>query len=235
MPHADGPTAAVQFPQRCADLVAHWTKVTSNKTARALDIGCAVGGASFRLAETFASVTGVDLSGRFIEAARQLQSSGALDYKYKVESNIYEDQKALVDPTLAQRVQFFQADACNLSEQYVDFDAVLMANLLCRLPNPQACLKHMSGQGREGAVVRPGGLLVIVSPFSWLADYTPQDRWLGGFIDATGQNHFSEDGLKALLSADFDLLDVHDMPLVIREHRRKFQYIVSQAMVWRRR
>ena len=73
------------------------------------------------------------------------------------------------------------------------------------------------------------------SAFSWLEKFTPKDVWLGGFTDKDGQEHFSEEGLKRVLSDYFDLLEVQDIPLVIREHRRKYQYIVSQAMVWRRR
>ena len=28
----------------------------------------------------------------------------------------------------------------------------------------------------------PGGVAVIVSPYSWLEEYTPQAQWLGGVV-----------------------------------------------------
>jgi 2-polyprenyl-3-methyl-5-hydroxy-6-metoxy-1,4-benzoquinol methylase len=43
-----------------------------------------------------------------------------------------------------------------------EFDAVLAANLLCRLPSPEAFLN------RTATLVKPGGVLVMVSPYSWL-------------------------------------------------------------------
>ena len=232
MPYESGPVAATQFPQRCADLVNHWCEKLGIIPGRALDIGCAVGGASFRLADSFAEVTGVDLSERFIDAAKILKEKHQLAYNYKVEADIYHGALATVSAEAAQRTTFRQADAGALPAEFMHFDAVLMANLLCRLPSPAACLRRLSG---SRGMVRPGGLLVTVSPFTWMSAYTPKELWLGGYVDDQGKECFSEDGLKAFLADDFELLESQDMPLVIREHRRKFQYIVSQAMVWRRR
>lgn len=66
------------------------------------------------------------------------------------------------------KVHFFQGDACALSE-YADseegfgtFDALIMANLLCRLPNPIAYLNAMT------KIVNQGGVVLIVTPFTWL-------------------------------------------------------------------
>ncbi len=232
MPYESGPRNAANFPQRCADLVSEWCEKLSIEPKRALDVGCAVGGASFRLAETFGEVVAVDLSGRFIDAAQELKSKHTLAYMYKVEAEIFASEKAIVNAEAAARVDFMQADACALPATFVDFDAVLMANLLCRLPNPASCLRRMWG---SRGIVRPGGLLVTVSPFTWMDAYTQKDLWLGGYKDDQGAEHYSEDGLKQMLSQDFELLESREMPLIIREHRRKYQYIVSQAMVWRRR
>jgi hypothetical protein len=41
-------------------------------------------------------------------------------------------------------------------------------------------------------------------------------------------------GLRAVLEEDFNLIDVRDLPFLIREHARKFQFSVAQASVWRR-
>jgi hypothetical protein len=60
------------------------------------------------------------------------------------------------------------------------FDVVLMANLLCRLPEPRACLERLGG---PHAIVRPGGLAIVTSPFSWMEQFTPMDKWLGGTKD----------------------------------------------------
>lgn len=232
MPFESGPKAATLFPQRCAELLIDWCKKLSIPQGRALDIGCAVGGASFRLAQDFEHVTGIDLSERFIKAAKELKEKTELEYECKIEASLYSSQKARINPNSAKKVDFRQADACALPPEYLDFDAVLMANLLCRLPSPSACLSRMAG---SRGIVKPGGLLVTVSPYTWIDKFTPPDVWLGGFRNDEGEECYSEDGLKKMLSTDFELLETRDFPLVIREHRRKYQYIVSQAMVWRRR
>lgn len=232
MPHHFGPAEAVRFPQRCAELVTDWAEKLGLPMNRALDVGCAVGGATFTLAEKFQEVIGVDLSEQFIRTARELQEKSQLAYKVKVEGDIYEDHVARVSREAAQRSTFRQADACSLPPEYLNFDAVLLANLLCRLPSPGACLGRMAG---SRGIVAPGGLLVIVSPYTWMDRFTPKEVWPGGFVGEDGKACLSEDGLKQMLSEDFELLEQRDVPLVIREHRRKYQYIVSQALVWRRK
>ncbi|HNH76074.1 MAG TPA: methyltransferase domain-containing protein, partial [Candidatus Obscuribacter sp.] len=174
----------------------------------------------------------IDLSKSFIEAARTLQSEHKLAYDLKLEGDLQERRLAEVDPELSRRVTFRQADACALPADLLDFDAVLLANLLCRLPSPAACLGRLDG---DRGLVKPGGIVVVVSPYTWMERFTPREVWLGGYQDDEGREHYSEEGLQAALGKNFDLLDKHDMPLLIREHERKYQYIVSQAMVFRRR
>ncbi len=232
MPYDFGPDNAAAFPLRCAEFLSKWTKDLELPKASALDIGCAVGAASFKLAESFDHVTGVDLSERFIRAANTLKHKHELYFNSKVEGDLYESFVARVSADSAQKVEFRQADACSLPAEFVDFDAVLMANLLCRLPSPQSCLSRMWG---PRGIVKIGGLLLIVSPYTWMEEFTPREVWLGGFIGENGGECLSEDGIKNLLSENFELLHQEDMPLIIREHRRKFQYIVSQAMLWQRK
>ena len=69
-----------------------------------------------------------------------------------------------------------------------------------------------------------------------MEQHTPKSTWLGGYVGADGQPVYSDAALRALLDEHgFDLLDEEDMPLLIREHQRKYQLIVSHAMVFRRR
>ena len=69
-------------------------------------------------------------------------------------------------------------DACALPGDVAPVDCVLAANLLCRLPDPAAFLDALP------ALLKPRGVAVLVSPYSWLAAWTPRARWLGGFYDA---------------------------------------------------
>lgn len=82
--------------------------------------------------------------------------------------------------------------------------------------------------------MKPGGLLAIFSPYSWLEQFTPPEAWLGGY-EQDGEPVRSETALSELLVTEgFELLREADVPLVIREHARKYQYIVTHAMLWRR-
>ena len=103
------------------------------------------------------------------------------------------------------------------------FSLVHAANLLCRLPEPRAFLRVLP------SLLAPGGLVVFFSPYSWLAQYTPQDKWLGGAEGAR-----SADVLAAeMKKLGFELVTQEDVPFLIREHARKFQYGVAHATAWR--
>ncbi|HEY9730492.1 MAG TPA: 5-histidylcysteine sulfoxide synthase [Drouetiella sp.] len=218
-----------EFPQRCAELVMKWTDKLGITPKRALEVGCAVGGASFKLAEKFSHVTAVDLSQSFIDAAKTLQTEGSIKFDCRTEGEKKLTLEATVDKALAEKIEFRRADACSLPPEFVDFDAVLMANLLCRLPSPMACLSRMSGQR---GVVRPGGILVLTTPFTWMESFTPKQLWFGGQADSPVS---SEESLLERMKPDFELLEKFDMPLLIREHQRKYQLIASLATVWRRK
>lgn len=41
--------------------------------------------------------------------------------------------------------------------------------------------------------------------------------------------------LRVIAAAHFELVEERDLPFLIREHRRKFQWGVSHALVWRRK
>ena len=195
LPYKDGPHDALKFTQRCADLCAKHTK--SVKTSRvepaglALDIGCAVGGSTFELARHFAVVEGLDYSRAFVTAARLMKERGALQYTCFREGEVTRKLRGSVHERIdRRRCSFREGDACELPKSLLggggsekDFDvfgrhdAVLAANLLCRLPDPAAFLAQCP------KLVRPGGVLVLVSPYSWLEAWTPKDAWLGGYYE----------------------------------------------------
>ena len=111
------------------------------------------------------------------------------------------------------------------------YDGIIMSNLLCRLPDPIACLDGLQ------LLVRPGGVVVMVTPFSWLTEFTPRSKWLGGYRDSvTGQPIHSNEQLQQYMSIrGFEQIHEEEIPVLIREHQRKFQYIISLATGWRKK
>ncbi|KAL7548686.1 hypothetical protein ACHAWF_011951 [Thalassiosira exigua] len=230
--HADAPVHGLRFPQRVAELLLSLEPVRTN--GRALDVGCAVGGASFELAKSFDHVEAFDFSENFIATAKRIQSGEEVRFDVPVEGDIAEEASVVLEPgvdaSAMGRVHFFRGDACALSDYAVGrggfgtFDGVVMANLLCRLPNPSSAIRALP------KIVNEGGVVVIVTPFTWLEEFTPRNKWLGGFHDPASQTPSKE----IMESVGFAKIHEEQMPLVIREHRRKYQYIVSEATGWRK-
>src|SRR4051794_30706571 len=71
-------TEALGFPVRCVSECLDAQRLSDH--ARALDLGCAVGRASFELARHCASVIGIDRSKRFISAATRLRRTGSVQF-----------------------------------------------------------------------------------------------------------------------------------------------------------
>lgn len=217
---------AYYFPQRCAELLIQFAKKYKVEMNRALDLGCAVGGSSFALSREFKEVLGIDLSEAFIAAANELKTND-IPYSSKIQGEAHADLIAHVDDEAnAERVIFKVGDACALPADLPVFNVVLLANLLCRLPNPLQLFARLTGDERS---VKSGGLLMITSPYSWLEEFTPKSAWLGGYEH--GKTPIEV--LHEILDSDYDLVHETNMPLVIREHARKFEYIIAHATIWR--
>jgi len=121
------------------------------------------------------------------------------------------------------RVQFTQGDACNMSSTLGTFDVILGSNLLCRLPDPRKFLRDIP------LYLNSDGILVLISPYSWLEEYTKQENWIGA---ANYQDSFHV--LKEEMQRNkLQLVHQEDIPFIIREHERKFQYGVSDLTVWK--
>jgi hypothetical protein len=75
----------------------------------------------------------------------------------------------------------------------------------------------------------------LVSPFSWLEEYTPKEKWIGGYYDTHGQPVDSHKALEAMLSSSFKLTQRFNIPFLIREHARKYQWGISDVTVWHKK
>lgn len=197
--------------------------------ARALDLGCAVGRSSFELARHCHSVIGIDFSERFIQSARHLKESRSHPF-YRIDEGELSTECTARLPTEIEtrRVEFETGDAMNIRSNLGVFDVVLMANLIDRLSDPSKCLAQLPG------LIKPGGQLIIISPYTWLEDFTPKENWLGGFV-SDGRHITTLETLRKKLSPDFEETGIKDLPFLIREHARKFQWSISQASMWTRR
>jgi 5-histidylcysteine sulfoxide synthase/putative 4-mercaptohistidine N1-methyltranferase len=219
------------FPVACAE--ACLSAIREQKKERALDIGCATGRTSFELARAFDHVDAVDFSARLIQMPSLLQKEGHHRYAMQYEGDLASAREVIADKLglrdTLHKVHFMQGDACNLDPKFTDYDLVFAGNVIDRLYDPAKFLALISGR------IRAGGLLVITSPYTWLEEFTPRDKWLGGFKSPQGESVTTLAGLKTALVKDFDFVEARDIPFVIRETNRKFQHTVAELSVWRKR
>tara|TARA_R100000027_G_scaffold38198_2_gene28190 strand:+ start:20257 stop:21012 length:756 start_codon:yes stop_codon:yes gene_type:complete len=196
------------------------------KVARGLEVGCAVGRSSFEMARFCEEVVGIDYSEKFIATANRLKSGGRLHYQLPMQGERTREFTAEAPEGVdVSRLSFQVGDAHQIDENLGEFDWVLGANLLCRLHHPRRFLAQLP------RLVKPGGLLVLNSPFTWMQEHTDPSEWIGGQADGAE----SADVLKKILDPDFELLDERSMPFLIRETERKYQLTVAHSAKWRRR
>jgi 5-histidylcysteine sulfoxide synthase/putative 4-mercaptohistidine N1-methyltranferase len=218
------------FPKAVADICG---EIAGGQTGRALDLGCATGRSTFEMARWCDHVTGIDFSARFIGVGHEMKDKGYIRYAIPDDGQLVSyHEKTLRDMGLAEtrdRVEFWQGDAHNLKDRFTGYDLVLAANLIDRLSDPALFLDRIRGR------INPGGLLVITSPYTWLEEFTPPEKWIGG-RKVDGENVTTLEGLHAVLGPAFEPVgEPQDVEFVIRETGRKFQHTVSQLMAWRRK
>ena len=212
------------FPVRCVrELLDTSLFSPGARDVSAFEAGCSVGASAFELARVCERVEASDYSDSFITAANKLKETGSHSGERLLEGSVTASFKAIVPPEIDRsRVSFSVQDATSLPEGMGSYDVVLAANLICRLPDPEAFL------ARLGSLVKPGGQLLLTTPFTWLEEYTPKDRWIGG-IDP---NRRSEEELNKRLSGEFKLHRRVDLPFLIREHERKYQLGIALGTSW---
>ncbi len=221
------------FPVACIEEVKTVLEQNSNyKRERALDLGCATGRSSFELAKLFDHVDAVDFSVRLIEPPTNLQNKGSQRYVIQDQGDLVSYKEIKIEnfegyEDLKNRIYFMQGDACNLVEKFNDYDLVFAGNLIDRLYDPAKFLKLIKSR------IRPGGLLVLASPYTWLEEFTPKENWIGGYKADTGENYTTLEGLTDHLTPEFKKIQKpKDIPFVIRETARKYQHTLSQMTVW---
>lgn len=224
------PHGALGFATRTANICIERSRAAGLSLGAAFDVGCAVGRTSFDLSAVYDRVVGLDFSHAFIAAAESMRAAGVAEYECSVEgSRTTRCVARMPADARCDRVTFTQGDACALPSAAAlggKFHLVHAANLLCRLPRPVQFLESLPD------LLVAGGLVVLVSPYSWLRQYTAQEHWLGG---APGSPTSSFEGLTAVMTrVGFKLVHTEECPFLIREHARKFQWGISHVTVWQK-
>ncbi len=218
LPWEMGPVGALNFAVRTVREGFDLGSVPEE--ARALDLGCAVGRSAFELSTVAWEVLGIDYSAAFVAAAEKVRTEGRVEIRMPEEGVSYRTAEARIpEGANGDRVRFEVGDAMELRADVGEFEMVHAANLLCRLREPKRLLVRLP------ELVRPGGQLVLATPYTWLGEFTPPENWpTGPTLDWLGEE----------LGEAFRLEHTGDVPFLIRETARKYQWTVSQVTRWRR-
>jgi putative 4-mercaptohistidine N1-methyltranferase len=224
-PFENGPKEALFYPIRCVtEFMAGIGRVE-----RALDLGCAVGRSTFELTRWANQSIGIDLSKRFIQAAKEVQMEGVARFERLERGEIKTAiEQRLPDSIDRTKASFEVGDATALREDIGTFDVVLAANLIDRVQQPGRLL------GSFERLISTGGFLILASPYTWLDEFTPKSEWIGGKYSADGAPQEIGKELEKALGPNFVSKEKKDLPFLIREHARKYQWSVAQATLWRK-
>lgn len=156
-----------------ADNEGYWKTVVESAgspSGMALDLGCSVGRFSFELAKCAKLVVGLDIRLGALRQAAKLQREGKASYGRRFGGKGRESVE--LEYVAPENVLFTAGDALDPPFAAGSFDFAAAMNLLDNVPFPLVLL------GQMDALLRPGGALVLGSPYEWRADICDPVEWL---------------------------------------------------------
>ncbi len=166
-----GPTAGFGGRQLFAALAER----AAAPVGRAIELGCSVGRGLHELRSGADLVVGIDLHLGALCAARRLLQDGALPYARRVIGRHYAPATITQkDRPPSQSVVLLCGDALDPPLVPQDFERVVACNVLDSVRSPPGLLSVLDG------LCRPGGEIILASPYSWQSGIVQEDARLGG-------------------------------------------------------
>ena len=191
---------------------------------RVLDLGCGAGRTTFDLAARHrdALVLGIDTGLALLRLARGA-AGGLVSYPRRQIGLVYDRRRFAVALAGTERVDFWACDALTLPFRPGSADLAAALNLLDCVNEPLRLLAELA------EVVRPGGRILLATPYDWSTRATPVETWIGGHSQRSTYAGEAEPFLRALLQegahaqsvAGLELLEEdRDWPWQTRLHER---------------
>jgi len=197
-------------------------RISLPKRRRALDLGCAVGGAVFGLRRYFDCAVGIDRSPLLLEHARNLRRARETTVHWAPEG--FPVQPYLIqlpNGAATDGIDFLEADLNALPPDLGLFDLVMIEKVPECLPDLRHFLAQIPG------IVAPGGYFLHVSSYRWHADFTAPEKQLGSPAQAPAQ-------LDELLGPGMKRELRFNVPFILTNDAAGFSFGVAEALLWKR-
>ena len=198
----------------------------------ALDVGCATGGTTFRIASRLGQQTlGIDLNFAMLRVASSALRRGRVRYARRSVGLVYAREEVAFDPPARELVDFWCCDAAALPFADGTFGVAASLNVLDCVPSPRDALRELA------RVVQPGGTAVIATPYDWSSAATPVEAWIGGHSQRGAHRGAAEPVLRALLAEEpLEIIaEEESVPWRVRLHERSTVEYAVHLVVARKR
>ena len=165
--------------EQASDAYRAWADLMKPHAGACLDTGSATGRFSFEMAQKCDFVIGIDNSVSFIRASRELMARRGASLALP-EEGLLKRQETLTFPEdwKTHNTEFIVGDAQAIPFRSGLFSSVSSLNVVDKVPKP---LTHLTEINR---VARAKDVQFLFSdPFSWSAEVTDPESWLGGTLD----------------------------------------------------
>ena len=199
-----------------------------------LEVGCGVGRLLHALAPRLPDgAVGLDLRLSMLRVAQRLSRTGEVYLPFRTEGRRFEPVRIAASTDGHGLRHFVQADVTALPFAPGTFPLIATMSLIDVVPAPLRMLRDLD------ALLAPGGLLLIATPYHWQPHTTPPENWWSTG-DSTGPSTLRialMGGHPALPRLNYDILEsIPDLPWGLPGHRRfVYRYFLDGLLARKRR
>ena len=161
----------------------------------ALDLGCSVGRSTFELARHCDTpVLGIDINFSMLRLAQRVLRQGLVRYPQRRVGVVYDRKEFGVEFEAAAQVDFWACDAQALPFAANSFGLAVGLQILDSVASPCGLLDSI------GKLVKPGGSVILATPYDWSPQVTAIEAWIGGHSQRGPNRGAAEPVLRTLLT-----------------------------------
>jgi len=192
----------------------------------ALDLGCSAGRTAFALADRTGPVVGMDLHPGMIRLPARILHTGRAAWPLRRTGTAYDPVDLPWPGPRPAHLDFWIGDATQPPFGDAAFGTVLSFNLLDCLPSPADHIRELA------RLCRPGGRVVVLTPYDWSTPATAQENWIGG---SGSVREDPAERVRELLAESFVVeQDERSVPWAVRLHDRCRVQYQAHLLVGRR-